>query len=57
MGMEQLKERKHVNLGDFEFINLPVNGSMNLGCHGYDVAKFYPGGPVKQGTKPRDVII
>ena len=45
MGMEQLKQSKHVNLGDFEFINLPVNGSMTPGCHGSDVAKFYKQDP------------
>ena len=37
----KLKPTMYAKLSDFKFLSLPMNGSMNPGCHGWDVAKYY----------------
>ena len=38
---EVLQQGKRVSLKDFSFLHLPVQGTMNPGCHGYNGTSFY----------------
>ena len=45
MGLAAFQQSKPVSLKDFKFLHLPVDGTMNPGCHGYNITTYYKDGP------------